>query len=93
MGNIFGLLEVNSVKAIFGDHIKDGLDKRGAVLGSDRGGEIAGTSPSADRDTRHRPVVLSLLNECRNVGDIGGVDSQDGGIWAGQAKNGNGRLA
>ena len=93
MGNVLDLLKVNSVKVIFGGKIKDGLDKRGTVLGGDRRGEIAGTSPSTDRDTGHRAVVLSLLNERRNIGGIGRVNAQDGGIRGGKAKKGNERLA
>jgi len=92
-GNIFGLLKVNSVKVKFGGHIKDGLDKRGAVRGGDCRREIAGASPSADGDTRHRTMLLSLLDKRGNVGNIGGVNGQDSGIRGGQAKNGYERLA
>ena len=64
--DIFGLLEVNLVKLVFGDHTKDGLDKRRTVLRGDRLRHIPGTSPSADGDACHRVVLVSLLDESWN---------------------------
>ena len=86
-GNLLGSLKVNTVKVVFGDHIKDGLDELGAVRRGDRRREIGGTSPSADRDTSHRTMLLSLCNERRDDGVIRGIDLEDRGICGGGAKN------
>jgi len=69
-----GLLEVNSVKVVLGDHIKDSLDELGAVRRSDCRREISGTCPSTDRDASHCPMLLSLCNERRDDGVVRGVN-------------------
>lgn len=87
VGNVFGLLEVDSIKLVLGSQIKNSLDKRGAVPRSDRRGEIAGTSPSTDGDASHRTMSMSLLDKVRDVLGAGGIQAEDGGIWGGDAKN------
>ena len=55
-GSVFGSLEFNCVKSVFGDKIKDGLDKLGAALRGDRPRKITGTRPSADGDASLRTM-------------------------------------
>ena len=76
-GNVFGSLKVNPVKAVFGGHIKDSLDKRRTILRSDRRREVTGTSPSTDGDASHRPMCLSLLDKVWKIADPRVVKTQD----------------
>jgi len=80
LGKFCGLLEVNSIKVVLGDYIKDGLDELGAVRRSDSRREKGRTSPSSDRETSNCTVLLGLCNERRDDGVIRGVNIEDRGI-------------
>lgn len=92
-GRVYGLLKVNAVKAVVGGQVKDSGHKRGTVAGSNCRREITGTGPSTDGEASHCAVRMSLLDELRDIGGVGGVKTEDFGIWGGEAINVYGRLA
>lgn len=65
-------VEVDTIKTVFANQIKDSLDKFGTVLRGDRRGEVSGTSPSTDGEDSQSVMLVSLLDEGGNVGGTRG---------------------